>query len=75
MITKSEAIKLGVAAYQGADREKENAYNERESVWSINGTLHRILGNLWYDVFPAKLREKFNYSYEEYIKQVEKELT
>ena len=74
MITKTNAIQIAVAAYEGANEEKKNCFFRQEDCWAINGTLHRILGNLWYDVFPCGTREKFDYSYEKFIAEVEKDM-
>ena len=67
MITKKQAIEIGRAMVLGAMAERANNYEQQDLCFEINGSLHRMLNNLWYDVFTNKLKEQFGFSNEKFI--------
>lgn len=70
MITKDIAIQIGVQVRLASQREREHPSNTSQAFCAINAVEHRALQNLWYDAFPAKVRAKFDYVYENYIAAV-----
>lgn len=70
MITKSDAIAIGMALLDAADREKGNNPHNSEARYIINGTMHYALQNLWYDVLPMKTREQFGHDCNNFVNQV-----
>jgi hypothetical protein len=63
MITKADAVNIGVAIISGALKEKDNNYNGDIESWAISGAMVRTLGNIWFDVFTSSTRSKFNWDY------------
>jgi hypothetical protein len=63
MITKVDAVSIGVAVISGALKEKDNNYNRDAESYAISGAMVRTLGNIWFDVFTSSTRSKFNWDY------------
>jgi len=67
MITKENALQIGKAMVKAAIAEKDNHWNEASTSYAINGSLHRALNNLWYDVLPDKTKQAFDYDNQEFL--------
>ena len=67
MITKNDAIAIGKSIVAVCSREKEQSPASRENV---NWACVHALDNLWYDVFPLRTKEQFNYNIAEFYKVV-----
>jgi hypothetical protein len=63
MLTKADAVNIGVAVISGALKEMDNNYNKDTENWAISGAMVRALGNIWFDVFTSSTRSKFNWDY------------
>jgi hypothetical protein len=60
MLTKKDAIAVGKAICDAARRVSEtSAESERNLVHMGRGTCIYAMDNLWYDVFPPKVRDYF----------------
>ena len=70
MLTKKDAIAVGKAMIAGAAAEKENCFNRQDEVYAIQGATHRMLNNLWYDVFPSKVKEAFGFDVQNFVDEV-----
>ena len=66
MITKTDAVILGKTIV--ASMKKEEAYIENTNMslpvktqarCSARGAIINVLDNLWYDIFPDKVKESF----------------
>jgi hypothetical protein len=75
MITKQDALQIAKAILQAKARE-ENTFKtfSQYAVEATNSVTYNSLQNLWYDVFSSKLKEKFNYSCEEFVQEVYKSM-
>lgn len=72
MITKTDAIAIGKALVAGMKHECEvvaTIHND-ERRWAARGAIIRALENLWCDVLPIPVREKFNYNNREFFAAV-----
>ena len=70
MITKANALQIGKAIVQAATAEKDNCFNRIDEVYAINGAVHRMLQNLWYDVLPERTTEVFGWDCQKFIDEV-----
>ena len=67
MITKNDAIAIGKAIVAVCSRENEQSPASPENA---NWACVHALDNLWYDVFPLRTKEQFNYNNAEFHKAV-----
>lgn len=70
MLTKKDAVAVGKAVVAGAIAEKDNCFNRKDEVYAINGAVHRMLQNLWYDALPARTKESFDLDCQKFIDEV-----
>lgn len=70
MLTKKDAIAVGKVIVAGANAEKDNCFNRKDEVYTINGAVHRMLQNLWYDALPERTKESFGWDCQKFIDEV-----
>lgn len=70
MITSKEAVLIGKVIVQAKRKEQEDFYNARYALEATNGLAWTALNNLWYDILGEKAKQKFEYSFYEFYKQV-----
>lgn len=71
MNTKKAAIAIAQAVVKGYKSEYDNQYKPAGTPtdWFMRGTTLRILQELWYDTFSASLRAKFDYNYDNWLRE------
>lgn len=67
MITKENALQIGKAIVKAATAEKDDCWNDPQACYVINGSLHRALDNIWYDVLPEKTKAGFDYDNQKFL--------
>lgn len=78
MITRKDAIALGVAIVSGMQKEEAFVENSKwqdlgvktQARCSARGSIINALDNLWYEVFPDKVKESFMMRRDDYYKAV-----
>ena len=65
MITYNDSINIGKAICDAVKAECNNHSGDsdiaRHSRWASRGTAQRAMDNLWFDILPTRVKEKFSY--------------
>lgn len=71
MITQKDLLKIATEIFRAAEQELLNAASS-EIRGAINMTRYASVQNIWYDVVEPKVRAKWDYRFDLFWEEVEK---